>query len=243
MDLNGAAARLEAHIRGWRADGLWTSGARWTPDGSHLAVQVASASWQVWLHVELRRGGRASLFFFASAGTTGTEESTDLGRTQVAQERRRIESLDAWSALLDEAVHRASRTHVRQARLVAASCTTGWLDWIHGELWLLPEGLLRIRSGFMDTVANSSGSGLTARDPYRFIAHDPETVLAAHPTNRLIPFADMARARLHGGVTTSGLEVTMTDGTRHKLLWMSSEPARRLLRERLLPLLGTRLDH
>jgi hypothetical protein len=35
----------------------------------------------------------------------------------------------------------------------------------------------------------------------------------------------------------------MTDGTRHKLLWMSSEPARRLLRERLLPLLGARLTH
>ncbi|MDQ0930381.1 hypothetical protein [Streptomyces turgidiscabies] len=243
MDLNTAAARLESHIRGWRADGLWVSDVQWTPDGAHLAVQVASASWQVWLHAELRRGSRASLFFFVSAETDGTEESAELGRTQVAQERRRVDSLDAWSALLDEAVYRASRTRVRQARLVAASCTTGWLDWIHGELWLLPDCLLRVRSGFVDTLTNSFGSGLTARDSYRFITHDPETVLAAHSTNKLIPFADMARARLHGGVTTSGLEVTMTDGTRHKLLWMSSEPARRLLRERLLPLLGPRLTH
>jgi hypothetical protein len=243
MDLNRAAARSEAHLRGWRADGLWASDVRWTPDRACLAVQAASSSWQVWLQAELSRGGRASLFFFASTEITGTGESADVGRTPVVRERRRVGSLDAWSALLDEAVYRASRTHVRQARLVAASCTTGWLDWIHGELWLLPEGLLRIRSGFMDTVANSFGSGLTAQDPYRFVAHDPETVLAAHPTNRLIPFAEMARARLHGGVTTSGLEVTMTDGTRHKLLWMSSEPARRLLRERLLPLLGARLTH
>ncbi|WP_405535724.1 hypothetical protein OG787_17895 [Streptomyces sp. NBC_00075] len=42
----------------------------------------------------------------------------------------------------------------------------------------------------------------------------------------------MAAARLHGGVTASGMEVVMTDGTRHRL------PARRLL-----PLLGARLTH
>jgi hypothetical protein len=35
----------------------------------------------------------------------------------------------------------------------------------------------------------------------------------------------------------------MTVGTRHKLLWSSWDPARRLLRERLLPLLGARLTH
>ena len=27
--------------------------------------------------------------------------------------------------------------------LISASCTTSWFDWIHGELWLCPDGLLR----------------------------------------------------------------------------------------------------
>ena len=28
------------------------------------------------------------------------------------------------------------------AECVTRSCTTGWLDWIHGELWLTPTGLI-----------------------------------------------------------------------------------------------------
>ena len=201
----------------------------WTTDEPALGIQIASPSWQVRLTVVLYRARRADVHLLTEAGSIG--------------ERHRVPSLDAWSVLLTEAVARASRVRLVQARLLTSTCTTGWLDWIHGELWLLPEGLLRIRSGFMATVANSYGSGLPPKDPYRLIAHDPETVLAAHPTNKLIPFAGMAAARLHGGVTTSGLEVVMTDGTRHKLLWATWDPARRLLRERLLPLLGARLTH
>ena len=231
MDLNGAAARLESHIRGWRVAGLQVSDVLRATDVDALEVRITSASWQVQLAVQLYGAGRAHVFLLGQAGSVG--------------ERHRISSLDAWSALLAESVARASRVHLVQARLLTSTCTTGWLDWIHGELWLLPEGLLRIRSGFMTTLANSYGSGfgLTARDPYRLIAHDPQAVLAAHPTNKLIPFTAMATARLHGGVTTSGLEVAMKDGTHHKLLWASWDPARRLLRERLLPVLGSRLAH
>ncbi|NEC89766.1 hypothetical protein [Streptomyces sp. SID12501] len=231
MDLNEAATRLESHIRDWRAEGLQVSDGLWAADVTALEVRITSPAWAGQLVVQLYGAGRAHVFLLVKAG--------------FVQERHRVSSLDAWSALLTESVARASRVRLVQARLLTSTCTTGWLDWIHGELWLLPEGLLRIRSGFMTTVANSysSGSGPTARDPYRLIAHDPATVLAAHPTNKLIPFAEMATARLHGGVTTSGLEVVMTDGTRHKLLWASWDPARRLLRERLLPLLGARLTH
>lgn len=231
MDLNEATTRLESYIRGWRAEGLEVSDVLWSRDARALAVTIQSPSWQVRLTVELHGAGRARVFFLSAAEPAG--------------ERHRVPSLDAWSTLLTESVARASRVRLLRARLLTRTCTTGWLDWIHGELWLLPEGLLRIRSGFMTTVANSygSGSGLTPRDPYRLIAHDPAKVLAGHPTNKLIPFAEIATARLHGGVTTSGLEVVMTDGTRHKLLWASWDPARRLLRERLLPLLGARLTH
>ncbi|GAA0330107.1 hypothetical protein ACKI14_29635 [Streptomyces turgidiscabies] len=161
--------------------------------------------------MELREASRAPVFFPSTAEPLG--------------ERHRIPSLDAWSALLTRSVARTARVRLLQARLLTSTCTTGRLDWTHGELWLLTEGLLRVSSGFLTTLTNSGGSGLTPRDPYRLIAHDPATALAAHPPNKLIPFAGMAAARLHGGVTTSGLEVVMTDGTRHNILWSSWDPA------------------
>jgi hypothetical protein len=55
------------------------------------------------------------------------------------------------------------------------------------------------------------------------------------------PFTKTEHARLHSDVTTSGLTVRMTDGSRHKLLWLSTEPARGLLRDRLMAVLGPRL--
>jgi hypothetical protein len=230
MDLNTAAARLESHIRGWRADGLQVSDVLWAADARMVEVRIASPSWQIPLTViQLYESGLARVLFLSAAETI--------------EERHQVSSLDEWSTVLTGAVTRAARVRHAQARLLTSTCTTGWLDWIHGRLWLLPEGLLRMRGDLMTTLANGFSSGLTAQDPYRPITYDPATVLAAHPTNKLIPFAGMATARLHGGLTTSGLEVVMTNGTRHKLLWTNWDPARRLLRERLLPLLGTRLTH
>jgi hypothetical protein len=230
IDLDQAAILLEARRARWQADGLWVSPALWTDDRRHLAVQVVSPSWKVQLTVEVHHSGWARLYF--------------VSETHTGEERRRISSLDAWHALLDEAVVRASRIRLLPAKLLAGTCTTGWLDWIHGQLWLLPDSLVRVRSGLMDSIANStSGSGVTARDPYQVIAYDPTAILAAHHTNKVIPIADIDQARLHRGISTSVLRVTMMDGTRHKLLWMYYEPARRLLRDRLLPVLGPRLVH
>ncbi|MFD9332610.1 hypothetical protein [Streptomyces sp. NPDC060065] len=192
-----------------------------------LGVRVAHVGWKVRLGVELEDTGWAHLHFLSEIGGV--------------QERWRIRSLDRWGTLLDQAVSRASRVRLVHAQLVADTCTTGWLDWIHGELWLLPTGLMRVRSGLMASVANSLGSSLTAPKPGHPIVHDPTALLAGHRTNKIIPFDGIERARLHGGITTSGMTVSMTDGTRHKLLWMNSEPARRLLTDRLLPILGDRL--
>ncbi|MDX3747706.1 hypothetical protein [Streptomyces sp. AK08-02] len=230
MNLSAAATRLESHIRAWRAEGIQVSEPLWAADARVVEVRIASPSWQIPLTViQLYESGLACALYLSAAETI--------------EERHQVSSLDEWSTVLTGATARAARVRHAQARLLSSTCTTGWLDWIHGRLWLLPEGLLRVRGDLMTTLVNGFGSGLTALDPYRPITYDPATVLAAHPTNKLIPFAGMATARLHGGVTTSGLEVAMTDGTRHKLLWMNSDPARGLLRERLLPLLGTRLAH
>ncbi|WP_280878463.1 hypothetical protein [Streptomyces pseudovenezuelae] len=230
IDLARAATALEARRPLWSAAGHDVSPALWTDDREHLAVQLASPEWQVLLTVELHSAGWAHLHFASEAGAI--------------RDPCRVRSVDAWGTLLDEAVTRASRIRLQPAKLLAGTCTTGWLDWIHGELWLLPGHLVRVRSGLLQSVLNSqSGSGVTAQDPYRLVGHDPEAIRRAHRTNKVIPFTDIHHARLHGGVSTSGMTLTMTDGTHHKLLWLSTEPARRLLRDRLLPVLGPRLTH
>ncbi|MFI9750907.1 hypothetical protein [Streptomyces collinus] len=139
---------------------------------------------------------------------------------------------------------RAGRISLQPARLIARTCTTGWLDWIHGELWLLPDQLVRIRGGLPATMTvGLVGPDLATPDAFRTLAHDPDAIRSAHRTNKVLPLAEITAARIHGGLTTSGMTLSMADGTRHKLLWMSMEPARRLLRDRLLPLLGPRLAH
>ncbi|MCH5673558.1 hypothetical protein [Streptomyces gilvus] len=140
--------------------------------------------------MEPRPTGQAQLYFRSDSHT--------------AQQPRHIRTASAWEALLDEAVSRACRLALLPARQLAATCTTGRLDRIHGELWLLPDALVRVRSGPMDSVANSlGGSGVTGRSPYRHVAYDPAAILAAHRTNKVIALADIAEARLDGGVTPS----------------------------------------
>ena len=46
---------------------------------------------------------------------------------------------------------------MHMGRLVTASVTTGWFDWIHGEVWIFPHGFLRIRSGLGQTLMNGFG--------------------------------------------------------------------------------------
>ncbi|MEV7526745.1 hypothetical protein [Streptomyces sp. NPDC091371] len=179
------------------------------------------------LSVGLQPDGTARLAYHAPLGSV--------------EKHINIRSLEAWDALLDNAVRHAQGLKVQHAHLLATSCTTGWLDWIHGELWLLPDSLVRIRGGFVDTVVNSISPSAREHTATTVIGYDPTTVLEGHHTNKVIPFDSIAHASLHRGLTTSGLAVTMTDGTRHKLLWLSSEPARRVLTDRLLPVLGSRL--
>jgi hypothetical protein len=238
VDLEPAAERVAQSAAQWTADGLWAAttlmGAgrpapadHSEPDTEHLVVEVAGPDWGVELVVDLKPGGRVHVGF--------------ISETDAVWERRRVHSLDTWDALLERAVGRASRMRLEHGQLVARTCTTGWLDWVHGNLWVMPACLLRTRSGWLETVVNTSVSGTSARKSGHSVGYDPAAILAAHRTNKIIPFRDIAHARLRRGFTTSSLTVQMLDGTRHKLLWRSSDPAHRLLTDRLLPILGPRL--
>lgn len=226
IPLERLAEVLEFQRGLWATEGLHPSPVLRTEDDEQLGIRIASPGWHVGLTVEVHRSGWAHLSFSSP--------------THRGEEPRRIRSVEAWSALLDEAVTRASRLRLLPARLLARTCTTGWLDWIHGELWLLPDALIRVRSGLMDSVANP---GVSAREPYQVIPYDAESILSAHRTNKVIPLTELSEARLHRGLTTSGMTAVMRDGTHHKLLWLSSEPTTRLVKDRLLPVLGPRLRY
>lgn len=232
MDMAGA--EIERRRSQWISDGIQVSSVPWADDREQLAVHFTAAGWAVRLLMEVHCSGHARLHFTSSSD----------GEGQGVQEPRRVASAEDVGALLDEAVARAGRINLQPAQLIARTCTTGWLDWIHGELWLLPDHLVRIRGGISATMTvGLVGPELATPDTFQTLTHDPDTIRSSHRTNKVLPLTEITHARIHGGLTTSGMTLSMADGTRHKLLWMSMEPARGLLRDRLLPLLGPQLAH
>ena len=129
------------------------------------------------------------------------------------------------------------------ATLISRSCTTSWLDWVHGELWLTDKALIRTRLSLSETLANGTGDTLAAvAAPVAVPPHlSPELVVAGHPTNRYIALAEIEFAALHRGHVSDRLNLRMRDGGRNKLLWLSADPAYQILREALRRGLDERL--
>ncbi|MFI1092225.1 hypothetical protein [Streptomyces sp. NPDC020917] len=239
IDLGAAAVRLAALRRRWQAAGVRVAPLTWQDasgewgsdvpaDPQRILVEAAAPDWGVAVLAVLSADGRARTGF-ASA----TEEWWE--------PTRRLRSLDAWDTLLDSLVHRAPELRLQPAQLVARTCTTGRLDPVHGTLWITADSLVRIRSGFAVTALQGFGVGTSAKKSGRPLCYAPADLLAAHRTNRVIPVASIARAHFRRGLATTSFTVDLADGTRHRLLWLSNEPAQRLLTDRLLPLLGNRL--
>jgi hypothetical protein len=116
-------------------------------------------------------------------------------------------------------------------QLLTASCTKGWLDWIHGELWLLPHGLLRIRTDLTTTWINQSGPTVSDDEPRAETFGDSqiEDIVATHRTNLWMPAEDIVRADIHVGMMVTRVNLHTRDGRRIKLLWLRSDNAERPL--------------
>ena len=115
---------------------------------------------------------------------------------------------------------------VPYGRLITASCTTGWLDWIHGELWLFPDGLLRVRTSLATTVAH--GAWRTVSDEARgreFSDGEIDALVASHKRNVWINADQIERADIHVGITTSRVNMQMRSGRKIKLLWLRGDRA------------------
>ena len=146
--------------------------------------------------------------------------------------------------------------------LLSDSCTTGWLDWGHGELWLTPEHLVRIgRRGLTLRAAagGAAGAGGGVLGFMAFKAADKilggsrpvpgaavdvdeemwERKVASHPRRTLtLGREQIAKLELRDGISTSRLSVEMADGGRHKLLWMVNKHAAPILAGAFGPQLG-----
>ncbi|WCB97054.1 hypothetical protein DSM104299_05825 [Baekduia alba] len=115
---------------------------------------------------------------------------------------------------------------MREGRLATASCTTGWFDWIHRELWLCDDGLLLVRLDLGATRAHGKGPsvpGTLRRRPVR----DEELTGADAAGKQLswIPAGEIVAARGRRGRMADRLTLDLRDGTARKLLWLSVDRA------------------
>ena len=119
--------------------------------------------------------------------------------------------------------------------LITASCTTSWFDWIHGELWLCPQGLLRQSLGLTKTFEHRNRPTVDpANRPTRpFRLDEIGHILAAGRRNRWITWTEISHATLKRGVIDHSLHLELGNGHREKFLWLRIDGGYEVLEEAL----------
>jgi hypothetical protein len=114
-----------------------------------------------------------------------------------------------------------------QCALISAGCTTGWTDWIHGELWLCPDGLLRRRLGLVATVLHGMRPTVNpdTRPRQSFSSADVATILSANRRNLWLPWSAIEKARLGIVPGAHELRLWLTTGRQARLLWILMDPS------------------
>ena len=115
------------------------------------------------------------------------------------------------------------RWFVVSCQLITASCTTGWLDWVHGELWVLPDGLVRLRTSLSTTLMHQNQQ--TVPDEAERVELSNESIDFMISTKRRlwIPSDKIKSAHFHIGRTTGRVNLRMKDAAKIKLLWLRSD--------------------
>ena len=115
----------------------------------------------------------------------------------------------------------------REGRLVTASCTTGWFDWVHRELWLCDDGLLLVRLDLRATRAHGR-EATVSRTLRRRSVRDDEVRRAGEEAGEAlswIPAEEIVAASGRGGRMVNRLTLELRGGARRKLLWANVDPA------------------
>jgi hypothetical protein len=126
--------------------------------------------------------------------------------------------------------------------LIAASCTTGWADGEHGNLWLAPDGLARVPLGWAVSVVHTFQSV----DPAiwwdaAISRNELAQVLEKSPRALWLAATDIEAAAVHRGLLVDRVRVHMKDGSQRKLLWVRHKVGTRRLEVGLRNWLGNRL--
>jgi hypothetical protein len=130
--------------------------------------------------------------------------------------------------------------------LLSITCTTSWTDWVHGDLWLCPDGLLRRSRGWRATFANSSSRGLKRgvdqenRPTRQFSADEIRDIVRSDKRNRWITWEQIERANPGWGLLNHALHVQLLDGRKVSLRWASIDGGFDLLEPVLRDRLGAR---
>jgi hypothetical protein len=114
-----------------------------------------------------------------------------------------------------------------ECTLVSASCTTGWTDWVHGELWICPNGLLRRSAGLGQTMQHGVGPTVdpTMRTTRAFTPDEITGIAKAGKRNRWVSWESIAAAQAKRGPITDSLHLTLRDGRQLKFLWLRVDQA------------------
>ena len=110
----------------------------------------------------------------------------------------------------------------KRSTLISASCTTSWFDWIHGELWLCPNGLLRRSLCLVATLRHGGGPTLDTRNrPTRdFTQVEIDQIVARGRRNRWIPWSAITKVTLKRGIMDHSLHIELGDRRRERFLWL-----------------------
>jgi hypothetical protein len=127
--------------------------------------------------------------------------------------------------------------------LISETCTTGWFDWAHGELWLCTNGLLRRSVGLWTTTRRYFNNGRPRAPSHNLTVTTEERnrITAADPRNRWVGWADIGKVTLKAGIIDHSLHFELIDGRRVKFLWIGQDGDFELLEKALGAAVGDRL--
>src|SRR5687768_13514771 len=106
----------------------------------------------------------------------------------------------------------------RSCTLLSLTSTTGWLDWVHGDLWLCPDGILRRSRGRKTTIMNARADRMnefvdaTHRPTRTFTDDEIAAITKADKRNVWIAWNQVSTARLASGPMSHALHIELTDG-------------------------------
>ena len=116
------------------------------------------------------------------------------------------------------------RWFVASCQLVTASCTTGWLDWVHGELWVLPDGLVRFRTSLATTFMHQNQRTVPNEAERQELSDGQIAFMLGAKGSLWIPADKITSAHFRVG-RTSRVNLRMSDAPKIKLLWLRSDRA------------------